>query len=144
MFEGYLLFCIYDMIIADEKGAQIIEWTTAHISPRIRQLKYHWQTRLYLYILVETSDYTPSEVNITYYFVNSSGLTQSFTFNYSEEQHQKTLADLKLLIEQLNGLLKVQKSYALPSINQQEVNLSQKEKAVNLISSLEGFTEIPI
>ncbi len=107
-FNNYLLVVIYDLIIADEKTAQIIDWKTYPRPQNREKLAQNWQTRLYRYLLVETHDYSPEQVSMTYWFVQSQTDTspQSFTFPYDSNQHQKTQQDLTQLIQQLDDNLK--------------------------------------
>jgi PD-(D/E)XK nuclease superfamily len=92
----YLFTAIYDLVILGEK-AQIIDWKT-HGQPRQpERLKQDWQTRLYLYLLAETSDYKPVDISFTYWFVQSQP-PQSSTFPYSPALHRQTAADLENLL----------------------------------------------
>ena len=63
-----------------------------------------WQTRLYLYVLAETSEYTPEQIQMTYWFVKS-GKSTSLTFNYTQQQHQQTEQDLTVLLADLETWL---------------------------------------
>ncbi|HAA31632.1 MAG TPA: PD-(D/E)XK nuclease family protein [Cyanobacteria bacterium UBA8553] len=104
-FQGYLLTVIYDLLIEDEKSAQILDWKT-YPQPKNRQwLATDWQTRLYLYVLAETSDYAVEQLSMTYWFVKSQPRPQSLKFTYSAAQHDKTRQDLTTLLTQLSGWL---------------------------------------
>jgi hypothetical protein len=102
---NYLLKAVYDLFIANDRQAQIIDWKT-YLRPKKRQkLAENWQTRLYLYLLVETSDYLPEQVSMTYWFVKLPGSPQSLTFDYSTREHQQTKEDLNLLLTKLDQWL---------------------------------------
>ncbi|NJK35091.1 MAG: PD-(D/E)XK nuclease family protein [Oscillatoriales cyanobacterium SM2_2_1] len=55
----FLLTAIYDLLILGDRQAQIIDWKTYEHPPTAQHLQHHWQTRLYLYLLAETSAYPP-------------------------------------------------------------------------------------
>ena len=104
-FQGYLLTVIYDLLIEDEKSAKILDWKT-YPQPQNRQwLATDWQTRLYLYVLAQTSDYAVEQISMTYWFVKSQPRPQSLKFTYNAAQHEKTRQDLTTLLTQLTGWL---------------------------------------
>ncbi|NMG23070.1 PD-(D/E)XK nuclease family protein, partial [Brasilonema bromeliae] len=45
--QDYLLTVIYDLLIADNQQAQILDWKTYPKPPNKRKLEQNWQTRLY-------------------------------------------------------------------------------------------------
>lgn len=105
-FQGYLLTVIYDLLIASPASAQIIDWKT-YLQPQNRaKLAQDWQTRLYLYVLAETSDYLPEQISLTYWFVKLPTRPQRLTFTYDSRQHQQTKQELTTLITQLDAWLK--------------------------------------
>lgn len=100
--EDCLFTVIYDLLIAEADKATILDWKTYRKPVRANKLKSNWQTRLYLYVLAETSEYEPEQMQMTYWFVRS-GKPSSVTVQYSQSEHQQTelelialLADLKL------------------------------------------------
>ncbi|MTJ09694.1 PD-(D/E)XK nuclease family protein [Anabaena sp. UHCC 0204] len=94
----YLLTVIYDLLIADQYQAQILDWKTNPQPPKPKILAQNWQTRLYLYVLAETSNYLLENISMTYWFVQSKGKTQNIKFIYNEKKHQKTAEDLNQLL----------------------------------------------
>ncbi|MGB3188410.1 MAG: PD-(D/E)XK nuclease family protein [Limnoraphis sp.] len=106
-FRGHLLLGIYDLLIADQKKAQIIDWKTYPRPQNSDHLIKNWQTRLYLYLLIETSDYLPENVSMTYWFVrgNKNSGPQCLTLSYNSQKHQQTQQDLTQLITQLDDYL---------------------------------------
>lgn len=101
-FQGYLLTVIYDLFIAEAAQAQILDWKT-YLKPKNRHsLEKDWQTRLYLFVLAETSDYSPENISMTYWFVQSQPQPQSLKFTYSKAQHEQTRQDLSRLLTQLS------------------------------------------
>ena len=111
VFNGYLLAAVYDLLVLEPNRGQIIDWKTYQHPSKRDQLTKAWQTRLYLYLLVETSDLTPEQVSMTYWFVAPPGAKaqsespSSIAIAYSEAQHQRSEADLRRLTDQLTALL---------------------------------------
>ncbi len=100
----FLFTVIYDLLIAKTNQATIFDWKTYREPPRSKKLATNWQTRLYLYVLVETSEYKPEQVQMTYWFVKS-GSPKSMTFKYTQQKHQQTEQDLAMLLADLNSWL---------------------------------------
>jgi PD-(D/E)XK nuclease superfamily len=112
----YLFTAIYDLLLLGTK-AQIIDWKTYGRPARAETLDRDWQTRLYLYMLVATSDYAPTDVSFTYWFVQSNP-PQSVTFGYSEQQHQQTQQELIELVDRLSDwLVPYQAGKSLPQVD---------------------------
>jgi hypothetical protein len=104
-FQGYLLTVVYDLLIEDDNKAQILDWKTYPLPKNRQWLVQDWQTRLYPYVLTETSNYLPEQISMTYWFVKSLPRPQSLKFTYSNAQHEKTRQDLTKLLTQLTGWL---------------------------------------
>jgi hypothetical protein len=103
--DNCLLTVIYDLLIAQRDRAIILDWKSYRHPPSRHKLAHNWQTRLYLYVLVETSDYSPEQVTLTYWFVKSADTPESLTFNYNKTQHRKTQKDLQQLLDRLQQWL---------------------------------------
>ncbi|MBD2068287.1 PD-(D/E)XK nuclease family protein [Leptolyngbya sp. FACHB-671] len=124
--EGYLLTVVYDLLILNPQQAQILDWKTYPLPQNQRWLAESWQTRLYPFVLAETSDYSPEDISITYWFVRATQSAsetsdseisnlktsetklqpQSLRFNYSTSQHQAIRSKLGGLLDQLTAWLK--------------------------------------
>lgn len=104
--QDYLLTVIYDLLIADSHKAQILDWKTYPQPPDNRQLSKNWQTRLYMYVLAETSEYLPENISMTYWFVQSQGKPQNIQFTYNDSLHKQTAEKLNQLLNQLTIWLK--------------------------------------
>lgn len=104
-FSNYLLTVIYDLLIITQEKAEIIDWKTYLKPAKAQKLAKNWQTRLYLYVLAETSTYLPEEISLTYWFVKLPNKPKSLTFRYSESQHQQTKEELTHLLEKLTQWL---------------------------------------
>jgi CRISPR/Cas system-associated exonuclease Cas4 (RecB family) len=105
-YQDYLLTVVYDLLIADDIQAQILDWKTYPKPQNQKFLEQNWQTRLYLFVLVETSQYVPENISMTYWFVQSNEKPESIKFNYSIAQHQQTKNRLNQLLSQLNQYIK--------------------------------------
>ncbi|MEA5594007.1 PD-(D/E)XK nuclease family protein [Rivularia sp. UHCC 0363] len=103
--QDYLLTAIYDLLIADKQQAQIFDWKTYPKPQNKRHLEYNWQTRLYLYVLAETSNYPPENISMTYWFVQSESKPHSIEFTYSSSQHQQIKKKLNQHLDRLTQWL---------------------------------------
>lgn len=101
----FLFTVIYDLLIAKTDQATILDWKTYRQPPKSKNLALNWQTRLYLYVLGETSEYDLEQIQMTYWFVKS-GVPKSMTFNYGKQQHQQTEQELNILLTDLTTWLR--------------------------------------
>ena len=107
-FEGYLLTVVYDLLLANGQQAQILDWKTYPRPQNPRWLLQNWQTRLYPFVLAETSDYDPDRIAMIYWFFESRNEhpeAQRFNVAYDRIQHEQTRNDLTHLLTQLTGWL---------------------------------------
>jgi len=102
---NFLLTGIYDLLIVSSTKATIIDWKTYSQLPNRKQLANNWQTRLYLYLLAETSNYSPEDIELTYWFINPKQTTP-ITFSYDTEKHEATDHQLTELLNQLSAYWK--------------------------------------
>lgn len=112
IFNGYWFTVVYDLLRQWQGRAEIIDWKT-YLLPRAQKfLKKDWQTRLYLYVLVETTQYAPEQVAMTYWFVRTrnpktqSEEPQQVRIAYSGAEHNRTRQDLERLTDLLTAQLK--------------------------------------
>jgi hypothetical protein len=98
----HLLTVVYDLLATRPTEAQIFDWKT-HAQPLSRdRLQEDWQTRLYLFVLAETSHLPPDRLTMSYWFVRSPAASTAAngpelayeTFAYSADWHQATRAQL--------------------------------------------------
>jgi PD-(D/E)XK nuclease superfamily len=102
---NFLFTVIYDLLIAQSDRAVILDWKTYRKPIGIKKLKQNWQTRLYLYVLIETSEYKPEQVQMTYWFVKS-GQPTNVTIKYSQQEHWQTEQELTVLLNDFEAWLK--------------------------------------
>ena len=130
-FNGYLLTVIYDLVVESPGSARIFDWKTHQQPPRKDWLQADWQTKLYLYVLCETSDLLPEQLSMTYCFVRAEAeggakngaenavengaengarasgtedtapLPSFYRFGYSAAQHHQTRKALEALTNRL-------------------------------------------
>ncbi|MGB7085686.1 MAG: PD-(D/E)XK nuclease family protein [Phormidesmis sp.] len=104
-FGDYLLTVVYDLVVLSAEQGQIFDWKTHLRPPREDWLREDWQTRLYLYVLCETTDLLPEQLSMTYWFVRLGAMTDAqpsfYRFDYSIGQHRHTQQDLQRLTMQL-------------------------------------------
>lgn len=105
VFAGHLLTVVYDLLILSDQQAQILDWKTYPKPQQSRRLAQNWQTRLYPFVLAETSDYAPEDISMTYWFFQTqTGAAtdpQSLRFDYSLDAHDRTRRDLAQQLQQL-------------------------------------------
>lgn len=158
--EGYLLTVIYDLLIAEPEKAEILDWKTYLQPENIQNLVEHWQTRLYLYMLVETSDYSPEQISLTYWFVKLPTKPQSFTIFYDRDKHKKNHEDLTTLLNQLKNWLneytqeninfphhancQTNCPYYKPLSSEQSQNTKQNKVKKDWLSLIEKIQEISL
>jgi hypothetical protein len=98
----YVLTAIYDLLILGDGNAQILDWKT-HARPlSLATLQANWQTRLYLYILANTTNYPPEQLSMTYWFANTA---KSVAIAYDTKQHQETHAELQDMLATMTELM---------------------------------------
>ena len=102
--KNFLFTVVYDLLIAQSDRATIFDWKTYRQPPKTRKLESNWQTRLYLYVLAETAEYEPEQIQMTYWFVKS-GKPSSTTITYSQQQHRQTEQKLNALLNDLETWL---------------------------------------
>ena len=105
VFGNYLLTVVYDLLIANNNQAQIIDWKTYLQPPKKNKLIHNWQTRLYKYVLAETSQYLPEQISMTYWFVKLPHKPKKYTFTYNSKEHNQTKKDLTTLLTNLERWL---------------------------------------
>ncbi|WP_299409196.1 PD-(D/E)XK nuclease family protein [Acaryochloris sp. IP29b_bin.148] len=119
--DGYVLVAVYDLLIQNPDQAQILDWKTYALPKRADRLRHHWQTRLYLYLLAETSNYRPEQLSMTYWFAEASRQPEAranfLTFPYTSAWHKQTRQDLNRLLAQLNqGLVAYETGEAMQQV----------------------------
>ena len=152
--NGYAIATIYDLLILDDSQAQIIDWKTYPRPQNAERLAKNWQTRLYLFVLAETTDYAPEQISMTYWFVEPGKTPQSLCFKYNTALYQQTQQDLAQILGQLTEWLK---SYdagdSLPQIDERQgycqtcpfaVRCQKTKQATDVLLSFAEIEEVAI
>lgn len=109
-FNGYVFTVIYDLLVLTPDSGMIVDWKTYLKPPPQNYLAHDWQTRLYLYVLKETTELAPEQLSMDYWFVRhrddqGDDLPPSeYRFAYGLAQHDQTRADLLRLTERLSAM----------------------------------------
>ncbi|MGB3508802.1 MAG: PD-(D/E)XK nuclease family protein [Microcoleaceae cyanobacterium] len=168
-FNSYILTVIYDLLIADFQLAQIFDWKTYSHPQNYQKLAKNWQTRLYLYTLVESSKYLPETVSMTYWFIQPKNqeLPYNLKFFYTQKDHEKTQQDLTQILEKFSYWLKhyqedgepfpqvptydncnscqfATRCQKLPEFGAGEVDVESTDIASNLMRNLDSIPEVSI
>ena len=112
--DNYLFTAIYDLVILQPERADIIDWKTYPLPRYKKDLDLDWQTRLYLYLLAETSEYLPKQIAFTYWFIQSTPQPKSVKISYTIKQHRQTKTDLRALLAKLTNWLDVSLAHREP------------------------------
>lgn len=113
------LVVVYDWVRGDAQGAEILDWKTYRQPPQGQDLAQHWQTRLYCYVLAETSHYEPEQIQFTYWFVapperGERPQPRSLSFGYDRDRHRATHRDLQGLIRKFQTWIAAYQSQGVP------------------------------
>ena len=161
-FEGHLITVVYDLLILTAQQAQILDWKTYPKPQESKQLAENWQTKLYCFVMAETSHFDPEQISMTYWFFQSKKANQAepqIRFAYDTAQHKKIGQDLTQLVHQLTQWLDRYQSTgeAFPQIPQTSVcescgfalRCQRSPEQQNMLNStvplsLDDIAEIPL
>ncbi|MBF2027845.1 MAG: PD-(D/E)XK nuclease family protein [Oscillatoriales cyanobacterium C42_A2020_001] len=107
-FASFLLTVRYDLLLIGNHHAKILDWKTYPRPQNAHWLEQNWQTRLYPFVLAETSAYLPEQISMVYWFFQTEQATatpQSLTFQYNTSKHEQTRQELTQLLNQLSHWL---------------------------------------
>ncbi len=118
---GHTVVGIYDYVVLAASSAQILDWKTYPKPIETRHIQHSWQSRLYPFLLAETSDYAPETIEMRYWFFQgrnrvtpaqpqvdprqSQNQPQLLRLPYDQSQQAQTAADLTALLTQLTQWL---------------------------------------
>ncbi|MGI0491943.1 PD-(D/E)XK nuclease family protein [Alkalinema pantanalense CENA528] len=104
----HVLVAVYDLLLLGQLQAHILDWKTYPKPQQVRNLERQWQTRLYLYLLAETSHYSPDSLAMTYWFFqgrDGQAIPQSITLRWDQQRHDRTHQELMQLLTHLSQWL---------------------------------------
>ncbi|MEB3161080.1 MAG: PD-(D/E)XK nuclease family protein [Synechocystis sp.] len=100
-----LLTVVYDLLVILPDRAEILDWKTYPQPAKKAKITDHWQTKLYLYVLAETSNYAPEQLSMTYWFVQATTGVKKLTIPYHQGAHDHTHQELTHLLAQFHQWL---------------------------------------
>ncbi|MBW4516875.1 MAG: PD-(D/E)XK nuclease family protein [Timaviella obliquedivisa GSE-PSE-MK23-08B] len=152
--NGYAIATIYDLLILHDTQAQIVDWKTYPRPQNAERLAKNWQTRLYLFVLTETTDYAPEQLSMTYWFVEPGKTPQSSRFEYNATLHQQTQQDLAQILSQLTDWLKLYAAGdSLPQVDEHQgycptcpfvVRCQRTQQATDVLLPIAEIEEVAI
>lgn len=92
-FDDYLLTAVYDLVVLSDHQAQIFDWKTYRKPQNRGGLAKSWQTRLYPFVLAETTDYAPEAISMTYWFISPRQLQQASASHEADPNESQNYAD---------------------------------------------------
>ncbi|MBD2329452.1 PD-(D/E)XK nuclease family protein [Alkalinema sp. FACHB-956] len=104
----HVLVAVYDLLLLGNHQAQILDWKTYPKPRNATLLANQWQTRLYLYLLAETSPYPPDALAMTYWFFqgrDGQAAPQSVTIPWDQAHHDRTRQELQTVTDNLSQWL---------------------------------------
>lgn len=120
-YKNYIITAIYDLLITDDQYAYIYDWKTYPLPEKSNRIIENWQTRLYLFLMAEASDYAPENITMTYWFIksNESQKAEHLKISYDQKQHEKNRQDLDNLLDKLTNYLNKQQTEqkSFPQVN---------------------------
>jgi PD-(D/E)XK nuclease superfamily len=140
--DDVLLTIICDWILFTKKSVAIYDWKTYRQPKNPQFLKDHWQTKLYLYLIAETTQYQPKQISMTYWFITAGEVPQSLTFKYNQTWHKAIKQELQLLVEALQDHLSAYFEEEIPFQHPENTTCSICEKKTNKGRSPEIFEQL--
>jgi PD-(D/E)XK nuclease superfamily len=97
----HVLTAVYDWVMVGDQAARIFDWKT-YAKPRNTQsIQDNWQTKLYSYILFETNNLDPAQIDMIYCFFGPTAIS-THQVRYSATQHQAIYQELQSLLDRLS------------------------------------------
>lgn len=108
--QDFLLTVVYDLLILEPQRAEILDWKTYAQVPARETLQQNWQHKLYPFVLAETSDYSPEQITLSYWFVHphladADVPPTQLRFPYDAATHAHTRQELQQLLTNLTAAL---------------------------------------
>ncbi len=115
----FVLVGVFDLLILGETQAQIVDWKSFQKPKSPARLQQDWQTKLYPYLLSQSSQYQPEQISMTYWFAQAPSTDPVYHFPYTSQTLRETETELTRLLTQLeHALLDFQRGHPLPQTEQ--------------------------
>ncbi len=111
---GHSLVVVYDYVILAPEIALIFDWKTYGKPNQTQGLIESWQSRLYPYVLSQTSHYAADHIEMRYWFFHPNGTAQPLRLPYSADLYEATDRRLTDLLTQFNYWLAAYTDEAMP------------------------------
>jgi len=112
--DAFLFTVVYDLLVTLPDRGEILDWKTYPQPAKKAKIIDHWQTKLYLYVLAETTDYAPEQLSMTYWFVQSANQVKKLTIPYNQADHRRNHQDLTQLLAQFEHGLRDWQQQQIP------------------------------
>lgn len=103
----FLLLGVFDLLVVGSSQAQIVDWKSFRQPNSPDLLSQSWQTRLYPYLLAQTSPFRPDQISMTYWFAQGRSPQDApvYHFPYSAQRHQTNHCEIAAHLQQLHRWL---------------------------------------
>lgn len=108
---GHCLVVVYDYLVLEPKSALILDWKTAQ-KPN-SAIARSWQSKLYPYVLHQTSQYQANQIELRYWFFHHD-TAEKLSLPYTDADHAETDRQLTRLLTQLSHWLNDYQDHATP------------------------------
>ncbi len=110
---GHSLVVVYDYLVLKAESALILDWKTYRKPNPSSAIAKLWQSKLYPYVLHQTSHYQAHHIELQYWFFHHD-TAQKLSLPYTDAQHCETDRQLTQLLTQLNHWLNDYTDHATP------------------------------
>ena len=110
---GHCLVVIYDYLVLEPESALILDWKTSQKPNSSRSIAKSWQSKLYPYVLHQTSHYKADQIELRYWFFHHD-TAEKLSLPYTDADYRETDRQITRLLSQLNDWLNDYKDHATP------------------------------
>ena len=86
---GHCLVVVYDYLVLEPEKALILDWKTSQKPKSPRSIAQSWQSKLYPYVLQQTSHYTAQHIELRYWFFHHDS-AEKLSLPYTDADHHET------------------------------------------------------
>ena len=110
---GHRLVVVYDYLVLKPESALVLDWKTYRKPNPSSAIVQSWQSKLYPYVLRQTSHYQAHQIELRYWFFHHD-TAEKLSLPYTDAKHRKTDRQLTHLLTQLNHWLNDYTHHATP------------------------------
>ena len=104
---------VYDYLVLKPESALILDWKTYRQPNPSSAIAKLWQSKLYPYVLHQTSQYDANQIELRYWFFHND-TAQKLSLPYTDTEYRETDRQLTYLLTQLNHWLTDYTDHATP------------------------------